>query len=318
MPDPHILLLWSLPLAFLLDAILGDPRTLPHPVRWMGWIITHTEPFFRRISNELLAGGCFAISLIFGCWLISFCVLRLAWGMHPVIGCLLETVLLFYCLSARSLGSAAMEIYTLLQQGKTDAARAAVAMIVGRDVSQYEEGDIARATVETVAENLVDGVISPLFFAFIGGAPLALAYKMTNTLDSMVGYKNKRYLYFGRSAARIDDIANWLPARVSPFFITLAALLLPSASARQAWQTAWQEGRKHSSPNSGYPEAAFAGALALRLGGPNIYHGALVEKPYIGAEFGLTKIMHIRLAVALMYLSAMLTLLTGFSLCLFW
>lgn len=319
MPDPHTLLLWSLPLAFLLDAILGDPRKLPHPVRWMGWMIRQAEPFFRRSTgNELLAGRYFAISLIFGCWLISFGILRLAWGMHPVIGCLLESILLFYCLSARSLGHAAQEIYTLLQEGRLEAARAAVAMIVGRDVAQYQEDDIARATVETVAENLVDGVISPLFFAFIGGAPLALAYKMTNTLDSMVGYKNERYLYFGRAAARIDDIANWIPARLSPLFITLAALLLPSAAARQAWQTAWAEGQQHSSPNSGYPEAAFAGALGLRLGGPNIYHGTLVEKPYIGKQFGPTRPRDIRLAVALMYVSALLSLLAGFSLCLFW
>ena len=151
------------------------------------------EPLFRRwFKNELAAGGGFALTLILGCWILSFTLVRLAYQVHSVLGFLVETVLLFYCLSARSLSQAAMEIYGSLRAGQVETARSQVAMIVGRDVERYQADDIARATVETVAENAVDGVISPLFFAALGGAPLALAYKMTNTLDSMVGYKNPR------------------------------------------------------------------------------------------------------------------------------
>jgi cobalamin biosynthesis protein CobD len=152
------------------------------------------------------------------------------------VGFVVETVLLFYCLSARSLGQAAMEIHTLLAAGEVDRARSQVAMIVGRDVERYQADDIARATVETVAENVVDGVLSPLFFAALGGAPLAMAYKMVNTLDSMVGYKNPRYLLFGRAAARIDDAANFLPARLAVPLIALAARLTAGLAARRALQ----------------------------------------------------------------------------------
>jgi adenosylcobinamide-phosphate synthase len=173
-------------------------------------------------------------------------------------------------------------------------------MIVGRDVERYGADDIARATVETVAENVVDGVLSPLFFAAIGGAPLALAYKMVNTLDSMVGYKNPRYLLFGRAAARIDDAANFLPARLSVGLIALACRLVAGASSRRALATGWREGANHASPNAGYPEAAFAGALGVRLNGPNSYHGVLVEKPYIGVGLGSVTLGHIRQACRLM------------------
>jgi adenosylcobinamide-phosphate synthase len=160
--------------------------------------------------------------------------------------------------------------------------------------------------VETIAENFVDGVLSPLFFATIGGAPLCMAYKMVNTLDSMVGYKNDRYKHFGRWAACIDDGANFVPARLAVPLIGLAAGWMSPRRGRQALRTALREGRRHSSPNAGYPEAAFAGALGLRLGGPNYYHGRLVEKPYIGIRFGPTAPRHIPKACHLMLLSAML------------
>lgn len=298
--------------AFILDALLGDPPSLPHPIRWMGRLIIWAEPRFRAFfGNELQAGRVFAVSLICGCGLAAALALHLAWRLSAPLGFALETVLLFYCLSARSLCQAAMEIYHLLRAGEVDAARRAVAMIVGRDVERYQGEDIARATVETVAENLVDGVLSPLFFALIGGAPLALAYKMVNTLDSMVGYKNERYLLFGRAAARIDDAANFLPARLSVFCISLAAALLPGTAAVRAWRTAWQEGPRHSSPNAGYPEAAFAGALGLRLNGPNFYNGVLVDKPYIGASYGPVQTEHIKAACRLMYVSAALPLLAA-------
>ncbi len=302
------LLPWlALPAAFGLDSLLGDPRWLPHPIRWMGKAIERAEPLFRRwFTGELLAGGLFALTLILGCWALSAVVLSVAYRMHSVLGFVVETLMLFYCFSARSLSQAAMEIHASLSQGQVDTARAQVAMIVGRDVERYQADDIARATVETVAENAVDGVISPLFFAALGGAPLALAYKMVNTLDSMVGYKNPRYFLFGRIAARIDDVANFLPARLSVLLIALACRLVPGCSSRQVLRTGWKEGKNHASPNAGYPEAAFAGALGVQLNGPNYYHGVLVEKPYIGVGLGTVTLEHIPLACRLMRLTALL------------
>ena len=302
------LLPWlALPAAFALDAALGDPRALPHPVRWMGRAIEKAEPFFRkRIPHERLAGLLFALSLILGCWALAALTVRLAYQVHGLCGFAVETLLLLYCLSARSLAQAGMEIHALLTAGEVDRARAQVAMIVGRDVERYQADDIARATVETVAENVVDGVLSPLFFAAIGGAPLAIAYKMINTLDSMVGYKNPRYLLFGRAAARIDDVANFLPSRLSVLVIALAARLLAGLASRRALRTAWHEGAHHASPNAGYPEAAFAGALGVRLNGPNFYHGVLVDKPFIGKALGTVGIHHIKLACCLMTLTSLL------------
>ena len=304
-PD-YILLHWAtLPCAFLLDLLFGDPPNRPHPVRLMGHLITRAEPWFRNwFTSPLVAGAFFAPALILAAFGTGLAFTWLAWLIHPLLGFSVESILLYYCLSAKSLYQAGMEIHTLLAQNQVDEARSAVRMIVGRDVSQYGGDDIARATVETVAENSVDGVLAPLFFAALGGAPLALAYKMTNTLDSMVGYKNERYLYFGRSAARIDDVANWLPARLSLAVISLAAALLPNASAGQSWRTARREGSHHSSPNAGYAEAAFAGALSIKLNGPNYYGGVLVDKPWLGKEFAAVQVADIARACRLMLMAS--------------
>jgi adenosylcobinamide-phosphate synthase len=216
--------------------------------------------------------------------------------------------LIYYCISIRSLDDAAMEVKRCLQQQQVQAAKKKVAMIVGRDINNYKENGLVRATVETVAENLVDGVTAPLFFAAIGGAPLALAYKMTNTLDSMVGYKNATYRHFGRASARIDDVLNYLPARLTVPVVALAAQIL---ARRGKWSlmTAVCEGAHHASPNAGYPEAAFAGALALKLNGPNYYYGKLVDKPYIGVRFGQSSPGHIKKACDIMLLSSVLWLI---------
>ena len=201
-----------------------------------------------------------------------------------------------------------MEIYACLVQKKVNQARKKVSLVVGRDVDGYDEAGIARAVVETVAENLVDGITAPLFFAAVGGAPLAMAYKMTNTLDSMVGYKNETYLRFGKASAGIDDIANYIPARLTVAVIALASQALSGRGARSL-KTALTEGAHHSSPNAGYAEAAFAGALAVKLNGPNYYHGKLVDKPYIGIHFGRTLPGHIKKACDLMLLSSFLWLI---------
>jgi adenosylcobinamide-phosphate synthase len=311
---------YILPAAFVLDLIIGDPHSLPHPVRWMGKAIDIFEPWFRRIPVSLtIAGGLFAAFLIILTGLLSGLLLLTAQTLHPALRPIVEIILIYYCLSAASLEKAALEIHRCLSNYKIACARTKVALIVGRDVGQYGERRIAGAAVETVAENLVDGVIAPLFFAAIGGAPLAMAYKMANTLDSMVGYKSETYKYFGKASARIDDVLNYLPARLSVPVIALATHLLSGLGA-QSFQTAVVEGANHSSPNAGYPEAAFAGALAIKLNGPNYYGGRLVNKPYIGMRFGPSASRHIKKACDLMMLSSLLWLLAvwgtnaGFSL----
>jgi len=301
--------LYILPSAFVLDLILGDPRHLPHPVRWMGKAIEVAEPRFRKIPGDLIVDGAlFAASLVTGIWLLTYFLLVAGNSIHPLLKNVFEIILIYYCISAGSLEKAALEIKHYLKNKNITRAGEKVALIVGRDVNNYKETDIARATVETVAENLVDGVISPLFFAAIGGAPLAMAYKMVNTLDSMVGYKNEKYLKFGRAAARVDDILNYIPTRLGVPIISLATHILSGRGARSL-KTAVEEGDNHSSPNAGYPEAAFAGALSVKLNGPNFYNGKLVDKPYIGIRFGNTSTEHIKKACDIMMLSSFLWLL---------
>ncbi|UCD81049.1 MAG: cobalamin biosynthesis protein CobD [Desulfobacterales bacterium] len=297
-----------LPAAFALDLILGDSQSLPHPVRWMGIAIAKLEPYFRKISSNLaFAGLVFAAALIIGTWVLTYLVVALSAAIHPWLSYGIEIIIIYFCIAARSLEEAAIEIRDCLVQNRVNDARHKVALVVGRDVAQYDAGGIARAVVETVAENLVDGVTAPLLFAAIGGAPLAMAYKMTNTLDSMVGYKNEAYLRFGKASARIDDILNYVPARLSVFVISLASQIL-SGWGKRSLKTALTEGAHHSSPNAGFPEAAFAGALAVKLNGPNYYQGKLVNKPFIGVHFGQTRPAHIKKACDIMLLSSFLWL----------
>lgn len=297
-----------LPAAFLLDLCLGDPRFLPHPIRWMGKAIEGLEPSFRKLPlSPAVSGAIFAAALILGVWAAAELLLWAARAFHPLAKIIFEIVLIYYCLSARSLQDAAMDVSRSLAQGDLKAAKTKVALIVGRDVDDYQADGVARAAVETVSENLVDGVISPLLFAAIGGAPVALAYKMVNTLDSMIGYKDEKYLHFGRAAAWLDDVYNYVPARLSIPIIALATQILAGKGAR-AFETAVKEGANHSSPNAGLPEAAFAGALAVKLNGPNTYDGKLVDKPYIGIRFGKTRIEHIKQACDIMILSSILWL----------
>jgi adenosylcobinamide-phosphate synthase len=275
----------------------------------MGLAIYRGEDRFRRLPLPLaVSGGLMAAGLVFSTGLMAWSLVALTHRIQPWLGRTVEVILLFYCLSARSLADAAMEVWRTLVRGDLAKARRAVAMIVGRETDSLDENGVARAVVETVAENLVDGILAPLFWAALGGAPLALAYKMTNTLDSMIGYKNERYRSFGKVAARMDDAANWLPAHLSPPLIGLAAALL-NQSGRRAWRLARREGHRHSSPNAGWPEAAFAGALNVRLGGSSRYHGRWVDKPTIGRGRRAVTADDIPRAVDLMWLSAVLGVL---------
>ena len=300
--------LYALPTAFFLDILLGDPQYLPHPIRWMGKTIETLEPLFRKIPLQSAFNGLlFAMSLVISAWSLTALSLAVANGLHPLLKIGLEITFIYYCISARSLKDAAMEVSRSLVQKNVASARKRVALIVGRDVDKYEEDGIARAAVETVAENLMDGVISPLFFAGIGGAPLAMAYKMVNTLDSMVGYKNEKYINFGKASARFDDVLNYIPARLSIPLIAIASQILAGKGLLSV-KTAVLEGSNHSSPNAGLPEAAFAGALTVKLNGPNYYNGKRVDKPYIGVRFGEARIAHIKKACDIMMLSSLLWL----------
>ena len=292
--------------AFILDLIFGDPESMPHPVRWMGRSISVLEPRFKKFNVRLkTSGAILSIFLILMTWCLTLILVLSAQIIHPVLRTCIEILIIYYCISVRSLEKSAMEVYRLLNHGELGTAKKKLAFIVGRDVKKLSEQGVAMAAVETVAENLVDGVISPLFFAAIGGAPLAMAYKMVNTLDSMIGYKNEKYRDFGKAAAKIDDAVNFIPARLSIPVISLAVQIL-SRRGRGAFKTAIKEGSKHTSPNAGYPEAAFAGGLGIKIGGPNYYGGQLVPKPYIGERLGKAKIEHIRKACDIMMLSSLL------------
>jgi len=301
----------ALTLAVVLDLLLGDPLWLPHPVRWMGKAIDVLEPRFRRLNlSPLYSGALMAAGLLLVVWIGGLLLVALAARLHPAAAVVVQTLMLYTCISARDLRDEALAVAGALSEKGLTAGRRAVSMIVGRETDRLDETGVTRAAVETVAENLVDGFVSPLFFFVLGGAPLAMAYKMINTLDSMIGYKNDRYLLFGRFAARLDDAANYLPARISILFIALAAQLI-DRTGRAALSTAWRDGRAHASPNAGCPEAAFAGALGLWMGGPNFYHGRLVDKPVIGKGLGDARPAHIHQACRLMLATALLVFMAA-------
>lgn len=295
--------------AFILDLALGDPEWLPHPVRWMGRGITLSEGFWRgRVASEFWAGAAMVLTLLAFVWLAASAFLWvLAWmgGFFHWMGCVL---LIYYCISAQSLAGEARGVFHAVDPENMASARKRLSRIVGRDTARLDDEGVVRATVETVSENFVDGVLSPLFFALLGGAPAALTYKAVNTLDSMVGYKNARYRRFGTFAARLDDLANYIPARISLVPIFLSALLADKSPLR-VLEIRFRDGRKHASPNAGIPEAAFSGALDIRLGGPSYYAGALVEKPYIGEESAPPRKEKIKEAVFLMLLASSITVL---------
>lgn len=294
--------------AFILDFLLGDPGRLPHPIRWMGRGIEILEPRFRRLPTSLVRSGALMTLLMVGVtYLLTFFLLFLAACIHPLLKKSIYIILIYYAISSEALDRSAREVMIPLLKGDLAMAREKVGLIVGRDTKRLTASGVRRAAVETVAENFVDGVAAPLFYAAIGGAPLAMAYKMVNTLDSMIGYKNERYILFGKAAARLDDGANYLPARLTIPVIALAAHML-GRSGRQAFITAVTEGRQHSSPNAGFPEAAFAGALGVRLNGPAEYGGIRVEKPFIGIAFGAVETSDIGRACELMRLSSVLWL----------
>jgi adenosylcobinamide-phosphate synthase len=268
--------------AVALDLLLGDPRALPHPVVAIGRLISSLESPLRRLFTNPKVAGIFLLLITVGVtYGISALLVAGAYAVSPVAGFLVGLYLAWVSLAARSLHLESGKVAKALERGDVPAARIALSYIVGRETAELDEAAIVRGAVETVAENTGDGVIAPLFYLMLGGPPLAMAYKAVNTLDSMVGYKNERYLQFGWASARFDDLANYLPARLTGVLMVLAAPIC-RLNGGGAWRILLRDCSNHSSPNSGYPEAAAAGALGVMLGGANRYFGRVVEKPTIG------------------------------------
>ena len=280
--------LLALLIGFCLDLLLGDPHWAPHPVRAIGALIAGLEKGLRRLFPKSpageLTGGVVLVVLTLA--IPTGLTVLLLWAcrlVNPWLALAVESLLSYQLLATKSLAAESHKVYDALKTGDLDKARYAVSMIVGRDTASLDEAGVARAAVETVAENASDGVIAPLIFLAIGGAPLGMFYKAANTMDSMVGYKNDKYLYFGRAAARFDDILNFFPARIAGVLMCLGSTAA-GYDGKNAWRVFKRDRKKHKSPNSAHTEAACAGALQLRLAGPNFYFGKLVEKPYIGDD----------------------------------
>ena len=271
---------------FLMDLALGDPAWMPHPVVGMGKCIAALERGLRRAfpktpRGELAAGAVLAALLPLGTLGLAAGALWLCGLAHPALRFALEAVWCWQALAMRGLRDESRNVYRALTGGTLEQARAAVARIVGRDTEALTREGVIRAAVETVAENASDGVIAPLFYMMLGGAPLALTYKAVNTMDSMVGYKNERYLHFGRAAAKLDDAANYLPSRIAAL-LWVAAAALTGNDAKGAWRIWRRDRRNHASPNSAQTESACAGALGVQLAGPATYFGEYYDKPTIG------------------------------------
>lgn len=283
-------------LAVVLDLLLGDPRWLPHPVRLMGRLIAAAETLVRRhLPDSRASGAVLAASVVALCAGCTWSVLRLASWIHPLVGDVVGILLIYLSLAARDMVHHSEAVHRCLADGNLSGARGAVGMIVGREVEALDEGGVCRATVESVAENLVDGVLSPLLFAVLAGAVGAVAFKAVSTLDSTVGYKNQQYLKLGWASARLDDLANFLPARLSPLLVAAAARLLRYGAGRSL-SVCRRDRRRHASPNSAWAQAAFAGALGIQLGGPVIYEGETVSRPTIGDTCQAIGPAHIRRA----------------------
>ena len=303
--------MWLLVTAYVLDRIVGDPVHWPHPVRLIGKSIVFLEKMLYRDGLSppqlLFRGGVMMVLVLGFTAAATVGFLSLLMTFHPIAGQLGSIYLAFTTLSSKSLADAAKNVAEPLKHKNVASARKELGKIVGRDTQELDESAIVRGAVESVSENFSDGVVAPLFYLALGGVPMALMYKAVNTLDSMVGFKNRRYQYFGRPSARIDDAMNWIPARISAWLL-LVASVAGGEEIKQAYSILRRDARSHSSPNSGYPEAAMAGILGIQLGGPSYYLGELVEKPFIGDHKITPDPDHIDRATQLMLSSSILGL----------
>ena len=312
-----MLIFWAVLGGFLLDALFGDPAWLPHPVVLMGRCISALEKHLRTAlpktpRGELAGGAAVAAVLPLGTLAVTGLACWAAARLHPALGLALQMLWCGQALAAKGLAQESRNVYKELAKGDLPAARRAVARIVGRDTQNLTAAGVTRAAVETVAENTSDGVIAPLLYMLLGGAPLALTYKAINTMDSMLGYKNEKYLYFGRCAAKLDDAANWLPSRLAAL-LWVAAAALTGSSARGAWRIWRRDRRRHASPNSAQTESACAGALGVQLAGPAYYFGEYYDKPTIGDPLREIEPRDILRANRMMYAESLLALVLGLA-----
>lgn len=277
--DTRYLLHKTTPFLFgwLGDRLLGDPEGWPHPIVWFGKAIAYGEKHLNRGNDRILKGGILAVTLIAGIYFLTYGMLYFAGVIHPVISGILTAIGVFFCLAGKTLITEVKAVFEAVDRS-VEEGRTQVGRIVGRDTAHLSPQEIRAAALETLAENLSDGVIAPMFWFLLLGLSGMMAYKMINTLDSMIGYKNDRYFEFGRIAARIDDLANYLPARLTAFLMLLVSGQLDKRDF------VFKYGRAHASPNSGYPEAALAAILDCQFGGTHDYFGQPVEKPYIGTN----------------------------------
>ena len=297
---------------YVLDLIFGDPRQIYHPIRIIGNLIAVLEKGIRKVfpktsKGELAGGTMLVVLVVLICTAVPAALLGLAAWIHPVVYWLLASFWCWQILATKSLKTESMKVYAPLKEGDLAAARRAVAMIVGRDTERLTEEGVAKAAVETVAENTSDGIVAPLIFLALGGPALGFFYKAVNTMDSMVGYKNERYLYFGRTAARLDDVLNFLPSRISAWLMILAAAIL-GMDGKNAKRIYLRDRKNHASPNSAQTEAVMAGALRVQLAGDAWYFGELYKKPTIGDPFRAVEPEDIVRANRLMYLTSALAL----------
>ncbi len=304
-------------MACLLDAAVGDPRWFPHPVRWMGSIVSWYDRQVHQLllspTKQRMAGVLLAVALPAGFYAAGTLLIGFGSSIDPLWGSAVTVLLAWTTLAARDLMDHVLSVQRALQALSLTEARSAVGKIVGRDTEEMAESEIVRATVETIAESTADGIIAPLFYLILGGAPLALAYKAVSTLDSMIGHVDDRYRWFGWASARLDDVANFLPARITALLLVLSTgIVSRSWSAMEhAWKILLRDGQQHPSPNSGHPEAAMAGALGVQLGGINRYEGLPIERPCLGdPDQPLTR-AHIGRALMLMLWTSLTGVLLG-------
>ncbi len=306
-------------MGFLLDLVLGDPYYLPHPIRLIGKLIEGAEKVLRGMgirgkdSKEDSNGRAFrqgiglVLIVIISVVAVTLFLLFMAYWLHPVLGVVAECIMTYQILAVKCLKVESMKVYQCLKNGNLEQARKAVSMIVGRDTKHLDEEGVAKAAIETVAENTSDGVIAPMLYLAVGGPVLGFLYKAVNTMDSMIGYKNEKYLYFGRSAAKLDDFVNFFPARISAcLMITASFLAGRQFSGKGAWTIYKRDRKKHTSPNSGQTEAICAGALSIQLAGDASYFGKTVKKPHIGDAVRGVEYEDIKRANHLMYITAWL------------
>lgn len=278
--------LYACLIGFFLDLVIGDPEWIYHPIRLIGKLIEITERLLRKDESaaegkQLRTGILLVVIVVSISTLVPLIIIQLGYRCHFIVGLSIESILCYFLLATKSLKHESMKVYEKLMTGNLAESRQAVSMIVGRDTANLDEKGVAKAAIETVAENTSDGVIAPLIFMMIGGAPLGFFYKAVNTLDSMVGYKNERYLYFGRAAAKLDDVLNYIPSRIAAGMMMLAAYLL-KMDGKNSVRIYKRDRYKHASPNSAQTEAVCAGALKVQLAGDAYYFGKLYPKEFIG------------------------------------